>query len=144
MGKEVERWDPPNKEQPKYPIPLWGACSIKVKGNEAVGPIFPVKRENDFAANALKADVLTPEASAPPPPKTLQYPVFQDTKHTFTGVGTPQSPCDVGGMPKLVAGPTYGFTDGKNGFVPAPPVGKGVQPQINGPVFQGESFSLNK
>jgi hypothetical protein len=144
MGKEVERWDPPNKEQPKYPIPLWGACSIKVKGNEAVGPIFPVKRENDFAANALKADVLTPEASAPPPPKTLQYPVFQDTKHTFTGVGTPQSPCDVGGMPKLVAGPTYGFTDGKNGFVPAPPVAKGVQPQINGPVFQGVETGSGK
>merc|ERR1719510_2385578 len=47
-------------------------------------------------------------------------------------------------MPKLVAGPTYGFTDGKNGFVPAPPVGKGVQPQINGPVFSDVEWQSGK
>merc|ERR1711862_1034557 len=59
VKREVERWDPPNKEMPKYPIPLWGATSIKVKANEAVGPIFQVTRENDFAANELKSDPLT-------------------------------------------------------------------------------------
>merc|ERR1712038_1944594 len=58
-GRQVDRWDTDNKEMPKYPIPLWGATSIKVKAPEAVGPIFPVKREHDFAANELKSDPLT-------------------------------------------------------------------------------------
>merc|ERR1712029_947858 len=96
MGREVERWDPPNREISKCPIPLWGATSIKVPGKEAVGPIFNVKRENDFAANELKADPLTqkkPEAGN----KVIAYPCYpvEDKKHGFTGVGTPQSPCDV-------------------------------------------------
>merc|ERR1711884_318968 len=76
MGRrEVERWDPPNKEMPKYPIPLWGATSVKVPGKEAVGPIFQVKRDNDFAANALKADPLTqpkPEMGD----KVISYPCY--------------------------------------------------------------------
>ena len=140
MGRrEVERWDPPNKEMPKYPIPLWGATSVKVPGKEAVGPIFQVKRDNDFAANALKADPLTqpkPEMGD----KVISYPCYpvEDKKHGFTGVGTPQSPCDVGGMPALVVGPTYGFTDGKNGFVPEPPRSVGGLPAVMvGPVFPG-------
>ena len=55
------------------------------------------------------------------------------------GVGTPQSPCDVGGMPKNQYGPTYGFSDGKNGFVPDLPIGSKKAnrpcPIINGPVW---------
>merc|ERR1712088_656623 len=127
-------------EMAKNPIPLWGATSIKVKGSEAVGPIFDVKRENDFAANELKSDPLTtkkPEMGD----KMIPYPCYPipDPKHGFTGVGTPQSPCDVGGMPKNQYGPTYGFSDGKNGFVPDPPIGSKKAnrpcPSINGPVW---------
>ena len=55
------------------------------------------------------------------------------------GVGTPQSPCDVGGMPKNQYGPTYGFSDGKNGFLPDLPIGSKKAnrpcPIINGPVW---------
>merc|ERR1712154_254316 len=140
VKREVERWDPPNKEMPKYPIPLWGATSIKVKANEAVGPIFQVTRENDFAANEMKSDPLTqkkPEMGD----KLVPYPCYpnQDPKHGFNGIGTPQTPCDVGGMPTTQYGPTYGFTDGKNGFVPQAPIGakKENRPYapMNGPVF---------
>merc|ERR1712038_1350687 len=145
MGKEVERWDPPNKEMPKYPIPLWGATSIKVQAKEAVGPIFPVKRENDFAPNELKADPLT-QAKPEMGDKLVPYPCYpvKENKHGFNGVGTPQSPCDVGGQPKTQYGPTYGFTDGKNSFVPKPPVGGKLPPIINGPVFQGVETGSGK
>merc|ERR1712110_882113 len=145
MGKEVERRDPPNKEMPKYPIPLWGATSIKVKAPEAVGPIFPVSRENDFAANELKSDPLT-QAKPAMGDKLVPYPCYpvQENKHGFNGVGTPQSPCDVGGQPKTQYGPTYGFTDGKNSFVPKPPVGGKLPPIINGPVFQGVETGSGK
>jgi len=140
MVREVERWEPASLESAKIPIPLWGATSIKVKGSEAVGPIFNVKRENDFAANELKSDPLTtkkPEMGD----KMIPYPLYShmDPKHGFTGVGTPQSPCDVGGMPKNQYGPTYGFSDGKNGFVPDLPIGSKPAnrpcPIINGPVW---------
>merc|ERR1712051_200094 len=73
--------------------------------------------------------------------KMIPYPCYPiaDPKHGFTGVGTPQSPCDVGGMPKNQYGPTYGFSDGKNGFVPDPPIGSKKAnrpcPNINGPVW---------
>jgi len=149
VKREVERWDPPNKEMPKYPIPLWGATSIKVKANEAVGPIFQVTRENDFAANELKSDPLTqkkPEMGD----KLVPYPCYpnQDPKHGFNGIGTPQTPCDVGGMPTTQYGPTYGFTDGKNGFVPQAPIGakKENRPYapINGPVFKGVETGSGK
>merc|ERR1719384_192522 len=121
--RQVERWDTANVETPKYPIPLWGATSIKVKAPEAVGPIFPVAREHDFAANELKADPLT-QAKPAMGDKLVPYPCYpvKENKHGFNGVGTPQSPCDVGGQPKTQYGPTYGFTDGKNGYVPKPPV----------------------
>jgi hypothetical protein len=58
-------------------------------------------------------------------------------------VGTPQSPCDVGGQPKTQYGPTYGFTDGKgkNSYVPKPPVGGKTAPIINAPVFSGVEAS---
>merc|ERR1712018_732557 len=145
MGKEVERWDPPNKEMPKYPIPLWGATSIKVKATEAVGPIFPVERGNDFAANELKSDPLT-QAKPAMGEKFVPYPCYpvKENKHGFNGVGTPQSPCDVGGQPKTQYGPTYGFTDGKNSYVPKPPVGGKMPPIINGPVFQGVGTGSGK
>merc|ERR1712018_812042 len=145
MGKEVERWDPPNKEMPKYPIPLWGATSIKVKATEAVGPIFPVERGNDFAANELKADPLT-QAKPAMGDKLVPYPCYpvKENKHGFNGVGTPQSPCDVGGQPKIQYGPTYGFTDGKNSYVPKPPVGGKMPPIISGPVFQGVGTGSGK
>jgi len=137
--REVERWDLPNKKAEIDPIPLWGATSIKVQGREAVGPILPVKRENDFAANELKADPLT-RAKPAMGDKLVPYPCYpnQGAKHGFTGVGTPQSPCDVGGMPKTQYGPTYGFTEGKekNSYVPKPPVGgKYNYPLVNGPVL---------
>ena len=64
---------------------------------------------------------------------------IQFDTYFFKGVGTPQTPCDVGGMPKNQYGPTYGFTDGKNGFVPDPPIGSKKAnrpcPNINGPVW---------
>merc|ERR1712241_160687 len=133
MGKEVERWDPPNKEMPKYPIPLWGATSIKVQAKEAVGPIFPVKRENDFAANELKSDPLT-QAKPEMGEKFVPYPCYpvKENKHGFNGVGTPQSPCDVGGQPKTQYGPTYGFTDGKYAPMALPKVDELL---MSGPVF---------
>merc|ERR1711963_839979 len=145
VKREVERWDPPNKEMPKYPIPLWGATSIKVKATEAVGPIFPVERGNDFAANELKADPLT-QAKPAMGDKLVPYPCYpvKKNKHGFNGVGTPQSPCDVGGQPKTQYGPTYGFTDGKNSYVPKPPVGGKMPPIINGPVFQGVETGSGK
>jgi len=145
MGKEVERWDPPNKEMPKYPIPLWGATSIKVKAPEAVGPIFPVSRENDFAANELKSDPLT-QAKPEMGDKLVPYPCYplQENKHGFTGVGTPQSPCDVGGQPKSQYGPTYGFSDGKNGYVPPKPRQEKLTPVMVGPVFQGVGTGTGK
>merc|ERR1711884_741353 len=70
--------------------------------------------------------------------KVISYPCYpvEDKKHGFTGVGTPQSPCDVGGLPALVVGPTYGFTDGKNAFVPEPPRSVGGLPALmHGPVL---------
>ena len=87
VKREVERWEPAAVESAKNPIPLWGATSIKVKGSEAVGPIFDVKRENDFAANELKSDPLTtkkPEMGD----KMIPYPCYPiaDPKHGFTGV----------------------------------------------------------
>lgn len=87
VKREVERWEPASVESAKNPIPLWGATSIKVKGSEAVGPIFDVKRENDFAANELKSDPLTtkkPEMGD----KMIPYPCYPiaDPKHGFTGV----------------------------------------------------------
>ena len=145
MGKEVERWDPPNKEMPKYPIPLWGATSIKVQAKEAVGPIFPVKRENDFAPNELKADPLT-QAKPEMGDKLVPYPCYpvKENKHGFNGVGTPQPPCDVGGQPKTQYGPTYGFTDGKNGYVPKPPPSSNLDPVMVGPVFPGVGTGTGK
>jgi len=139
MGKrEVERWDPPNKEMPKYPIPLWGATSVKVPGQEAVGPVLPVDRKNDFAANMLKDDPLT-QAKPEMGGKVTSYPCYpvKENKHGFNGVGTPQSPCDVGGLPKTQYGPTYGFSDGKNGFVPAKPLAPEQSVHMVGPVFPG-------
>ena len=143
--RQVERWDTANVETPKYPIPLWGATSIKVKAPEAVGPIFPVAREHDFAANELKADPLTQPKPAMGE-KLVPYPCYpvKENKHGFNGLATPQTPCDVGGQPKTQYGPTYGFTDGKNGFVPKPPVGGKLDPVMVGPVFQGVGTGSGK
>jgi len=135
-------------EMAKNPIPLWGATSIKVKGSEAVGPIFNVKRENDFAANELTLDPLTtkkPEMGD----KMIPYPCYPiKGQHGFTGVGTPQTPCDVGGMPKTQYGPTYGFSDGKNGYVPHQIPGAKKEhrpcPLINAPVFSGVETGSGK
>ena len=87
MVREVERWEPANVEMAKNPIPLWGATSIKVKGSEAVGPIFNVKRENDFAANELTSDPLTTKKPQMGD-KMIPYPCYPiaEPKHGFTGV----------------------------------------------------------
>merc|ERR1711983_220664 len=126
MGRrEVERWDPPNKEMPKYPIPLWGATSVKVPGKEAVGPIFQVKRDNDFAANALKADPLTqpkPEMGD----KVISYPCYpvEDKKHGFTdgkNAFVPEPPRSVGGLPAVMVGPVFpGVGTGSGTYFPMP------------------------
>jgi len=143
--RQVERWDTNDVATPKHPIPLWGGTSIKVKAPEAVGPIFPVKREHDFAANELKADPLT-RAKPPMGEKLVPYPCYplKENKHGFNGLGTPQTPCDVGGQPKTQYGPTYGFSDGKNGYVPPKPRQEKLTPVMVGPVFQGVGTGTGK
>merc|ERR1711971_1087571 len=122
------------------PHPIVGSYLHQSQGFRSCRTHLRREEENDFAANELKSDPLTtkkPEMGD----KMIPYPCYPipDPKHGFTGVGTPQTPCDVGGMPKNQYGPTYGFTDGKNGFVPDPPIGSKKAnrpcPNINGPVF---------
>merc|ERR1712172_70284 len=104
-----------------------------------------VKRENDFAANELKADPLT-RAKPPMGEKLVPYPCYplNENKHGFNGLGTPQTPCDVGGQPKTQYGPTYGFSDGKNGYVPDKPRQEKLTPVMVGPVFQGVGTGTGK
>merc|ERR1712086_883549 len=99
-------------ESAKIPIPLWGATSMKVKGSEAVGPIFNVKRENDFAANELKSDPLTtkkPEMGD----KMIPYPLYShmDPKNGFVpdlpiGSKPANRPCPI------INGPVWGVGTG--------------------------------
>jgi len=122
--KEVERWDPPNRIMPKHPIPLWGSTSTYIRANDMAGPIFPVKRENDYAANA-------PLEKPPAFETSCSYPVIPiETRNTvFAG----DVMVDWGGMPPIVVGPKY-IDDAKNGFVPAKPVADKMPPQINFPI----------
>lgn len=122
--KEVERWDPPNRTMPKHPIPLWGATSTYIRANDMAGPIFPVKRENDYAANA-------PLEKPPPFETSCSYPVIPiETRNTvFSG----DQIVDWGGMPPILVGPKY-IDAAKNGFVPAKPVAGKMPPQINFPI----------
>lgn len=129
MGKEVERWDPPNREVPKLPIPLWGATSKYIRVEESNGPVFPVKRTNDFALHAPKTDV-------PGEPKTLSFPLLKIEKsaHNFKGDVIQ----DVK-LPKLLIGPKM-IENGKSGYVPTKPLSEKM-PQINAPVFNGVESS---
>jgi len=126
MGKEVQRWDPPNAKMDKLPIPPWGATSKYIRVEENNGPVFPVKRANGYAEEAPKLDV-------PGEPKHLSFPLFQIEKssHSFKG-DTIQ---DVK-LPKLLIGPKLIEGDGKNGYVPSKPLSEKL-PQINAPVFNG-------
>jgi len=130
MGKEVQRWDPPNKEMPKLPIPLWGATSKYIRVEENNGPVYPSTRVNGFAEAAPKLDV-------PGEPKSLSFPLFQIEKnaHNFKG-DTIQ---DIK-MPKLVVGPKLIEGDGKSGYLPTTPLSVPM-PQINAPVFRGVESS---
>ena len=124
--REVERWDPPNREMPKYPIPLWGASSTFIRANDVAGPIFPVKRNNDYAANA-------PQEKPPEHEKSCSYPVIPiEVRGSSYQTDVIQ---DVGGLPKLVVGPKYTDGDGKNGYVPAKPIAEKMPPQVNFPVI---------
>lgn len=130
MGKEVKRWDPPNREMPKFPIPLWGATSKYIRVEEHNGPVFPVKRANDFALEAPKADV-------PPVPTSFSFPLLKLEKnaHNFKGDVIQDIK-----MPKLLVGPKLIEGDGKSGFVPTKPLSESM-PQINAPVFNGVESS---
>jgi len=126
MGKEVKRWDPPNAEMPKYPIPLWGACSKYIKVGENNGPVYPAKRENGYAEAA-------PKMEAPGEPTSLSYPVskIEKSAHSYK--------CDTIAdikLPKLFVGPKLIDGDGKNGYVFQKPL-SAPYPQINAPVFNG-------
>jgi hypothetical protein len=123
MGKEVERWDPPNAAMDKFPIPPWGNSSKYVKTGDLYGPIFPVKRNNDYAEAA-------PKLTAPPEPKTLSYPVAHISKrdHTYK--------CDTIAdikLPPLLIGPKL-IPEGKNSFVATTPMHE-VIPQFNAPIL---------
>lgn len=133
--REVERWDPPNRTMPKHPIPLWGATSTYIRANEAVGPIFPVQRENTFAVTA-------PPEKPPPLETNCSYPVIPiQTRNT---VYSGDQITDWGGMPPLLVGPKYIDTDGKNGFVPPKPVAEKPPPTINFPIVTLGVTAQNK
>ena len=133
--KEVERWDPPNRTIPTHPIPLWGATSTYIRANDVAGPIFPVKRDNDFAANA-------PVQKPPAFETNCSYPVIPiQTRETVFKGDVIQ---DWGGMPPILVGPKYIDTDGKNGFVPAPPVAGKMPPQVNFPIINVGVVAQNK
>jgi len=124
--KEVQRWDPPNREMPKYPVPLWGNTSTYIRANDVAGPVFPVKRNNDYAANA-------PQEKPPAHETSCSYPVIPiEVRNSSFQTDVIQ---DVGGMPKLVVGPKYTEGDGKNGYVPAKPVADKMPPQVNFPII---------
>ena len=123
--REVERWDPPNREMPKYPVPLWGNTSTYIRANDVAGPVFPVKRNNDYAANA-------PLEKPPAHETSCSYPVIPiETRNTVFQGDVIQ---DVGGSQKLIVGPKYTEGDGKNGYVPAKPLAEKV-PQVNFPIL---------
>merc|ERR1711936_3968 len=133
--REVERWDPPNRTMPKHPIPLWGATSTYIRANEAVGPIFPVQRENTFAVTA-------PPEKPPALETNCSYPVIPiQTRNT---VYSGDQITDWGGMPPLLVGPKYIDTDGKNGFVPPKPVAEKPPPTINFPIVTLGVTAQNK
>jgi len=133
--REVERWDPPNKEMPKYPVPLWGNTSTYIRANDVAGPVFPVKRNNDYAANA-------PQEKPPPQEQAVSYPVIpiETRQASFQG----DVICDVGGLPKLVVGPKLTEGDGKNSYVPAKPIQEKMPPQVNFPVIDVGVTAQNK
>jgi len=132
--REVERWDPPNRTMPKHPIPLWGATSTYIRANEAVGPIFPVKRENNYAETA-------PMEKPPAFETNCSYPVIPiETRNTvFAG----DQITDWGGMPPLLVGPKY-IENSKNGFVPAKPVAGPMPEMINFPIVTPGVTAQNK
>lgn len=129
MGKEVQRWDPPNREMPKLPIPLWGACSKYIRVEEGCAVIKSVKRTNDFALNA-------PKSTVPPVPTNFSYPflTIEKSAHNYTG-DTIQ---DVK-LPPMFFGPKL-IENGKNGYVPSKPLSY-PYPQIDAPVFTGVESS---
>jgi len=123
MGKEVQRWDPPNTKTEKFPIPLWGASSKKVSTGDLYGPVFPVKRKNDYAETV-------PKLSTPEVPKPITYPKHEISisDHTYK--------CDTISdikLPKLLIGPKL-IEEGKNGFVAPTPLSENI-PQFNGPIY---------
>lgn len=123
MGKEVQRWDPPNKAPEKFPIPEWGASSKYIKHGDVCGPVFPVRRSNNYAE-------ARPKRTAPGEPKTLSYPKYQIEKsdHTYK--------CDAISevkLPKLLIGPKM-IEEGKNGFVAPKPLSERIV-QFNAPIL---------
>jgi hypothetical protein len=123
MGREVERWDPPNQAAEKFPIPLWGASSKHINTGDLYGPVFPVRRSNDFAEKA-------PKSTAPAVPTALSYPKHHISKsdHKYQ--------CDVISdikLPKLLIGPKL-IEEGKNGFVATTPISENI-PQFNSPIL---------
>lgn len=123
MGREIQRWDPPNKPTEKFPIPLWGASSKKINTGDLYGPVFPVRRSNDYAESK-------PKSTAPPVPKTLSYPKHEITisDHTYK--------CDAVSdikLPKLLIGPKL-IEEGKNGFVATTPMHEHM-PTFNAPIL---------
>merc|ERR1712029_509155 len=114
---------------------LWGATSTYIRANEAVGPIFPVQRENTFAVTA-------PPEKPPALETNCSYPVIPiQTRNT---VYSGDQITDWGGMPPLLVGPKYIDTDGKNGFVPPKPVAEKPPPTINFPIVTLGVTAQNK
>merc|ERR1719403_551944 len=110
------------------------AC-CREKSRLVAGPIFPVKRDNDFAANA-------PVQKPPAFETNCSYPVIPiQTRETVFKGDVIQ---DWGGMPPILVGPKYIDTDGKNGFVPAPPVAGKMPPQVNFPIINVGVVAQNK
>jgi len=132
-GKEVQRWDPPNSEIPKFPFPAWGATSKFIRANDLAGPVFPVERKNDAAT-------MTPKSAVPEHAKDMSFPVFQieKSKHEFTGDIPPDVKDPGAKLAPLVVGPKLIAGDGKSGYVPTTPMHERV-PLIAGPVFEGVS-----
>jgi len=127
MGKEVQRWDPPNRAQEKFPIPVWGASSKYIKQSDLCGPVFPVSRKNDFAETAPNHG----NVAAPREPKTLSYPKYAIEKndHTYK--------CDTISdikLPALLIGPKL-IEEGKNSYVAPKPLAPKKIPQFNAPIL---------
>jgi len=124
MGKEVQRWDPPNKVAEKYPIPVWGASSKHINTGDLYGPIFPVRRTNDYAEMA-------PANAAPPEPKTLSYPflIIPERDHVYKV----DTIADVK-LPPMFFGPKL-IEDGKNGYIAPKPLAPKKIPQFNAPIL---------